>query len=91
MAEPKKGLAKLADDEIRSGPRGLLEELFEDYYKHRKRLYYMNFVRGIFFGFGTLIGGTLIVALLLWILSIFQYIPFLDGVVDAVQNSLQKK
>ena len=90
MANTKKGLAKLLEDEVKGAPKALLEELFEDYYLHRHRLYVMNLVRGIFFGFGTVIGGTLVVALVLWILSIFHYIPFLDGIVNAVQYSLQK-
>lgn len=51
----------------------------------------MNFTRGIFFGVGTVIGGTLVVALILWILSHFTNVPggigdFVRYVVDIVQQ-----
>ncbi len=91
MATPKRGIAKVVDDEVRGAPKALLEELFEDYYLHRHRLYTMNLIRGVFFGFGTVVGGTLVVALLLWLLSIFHYIPFLDGVVNTVEQSLEDR
>ncbi len=80
---------QIADGEVKGAPRALLEDLFEDYYKNRHRIYTMNLVRGIFFGFGGVIGGTLVVALLLWILSIFHYIPFLSDIVDAVKSTIE--
>ena len=47
----------------------LIEELFYDFNRNRFQIYWMNFTRGIFFGLGTLIGGTVVVAFLIWILS----------------------
>jgi hypothetical protein len=59
-ANTKKGFAAaVAEGEVKGAGRALLEDLFEDYYKHRKRLYFMNLVRGLFFGFGSVIGGTI--------------------------------
>ncbi|HKX73063.1 MAG TPA: DUF5665 domain-containing protein [Candidatus Saccharimonadales bacterium] len=89
------GVKKLAtavkDDQLKGAPRAVLEDLFDDFYRHRKQVYWMNFVRGIVFGFGTVIGGTIMVALLLWILSLLNYIPFLEGIVDAAQESLKNR
>ena len=91
MAVKKKSLVRqIAEGEVKGAPRALLEELFEDYYHNRRKLYVMNLIRGVFFGFGTAIGGTILVALLLWLLSVFHYIPFLNGIVDATQHSLQQ-
>lgn len=87
----KKIAKQLADDQVKGAPRAVLEDLFEDYYKHRKQLYWMNLIRGVFFGFGSVIGGTLVVALLLWLLSALQYVPFLDGVTTAAQQSLERR
>jgi hypothetical protein len=87
----KKVAKKLADDQVKGTPRAVLEDLFEDYYKHRKELYWMNLIRGIFFGFGSVVGGTLVVALLLWLLSALQYVPFLDGITSAAQQSLERR
>jgi len=86
----KKGVIKqLADDQIKYAPQAVLEDLFEDYYQRRRQIYWMNLIRGIFLGFGTVIGGTIMVALLLWILSVLHYVPFLDGITEAAQHTLQ--
>jgi hypothetical protein len=87
----KKVAKDLKDDQVKGAPRAVLEDLFEDYYKHRRELYFMNLIRGVFFGFGSVIGGTLVVALLLWLLSALQYVPFLDGIVNAAQESLESR
>lgn len=51
----------------RKARRRLIEELFYDMYQSRRRVYWVNFWRGVAFGFGTLIGGTVVVALIVWI------------------------
>ena len=86
----KKAVTKAIDAEVKNAPRAMLEELFEDYYKNRHRLYIMNLIRGVFFGFGTVVGGTIVVALVLWALSFFHYIPFLNDILKAAEHSLQQ-
>lgn len=49
--------------------RALFEELFYDFHRNRRQVYWMNFVRGIFFGFGSLLGGTIVVAIVFWVLA----------------------
>jgi hypothetical protein len=80
----------IKDGEVKGAPRAMMEELFQDFYKNRHQIYVMNFVRGIFFGFGSVVGGTIVVALVLWILSVLNYVPFLDGVTNATQETLEK-
>lgn len=82
------GVKQLRDDMVKGAPRELMEELFQDFYKHRYQLYWMNLLRGVFFGFGTVIGGTLIVALLVWLLSLFNHVPFVGEFIEAVQRSV---
>ncbi len=72
--------------------RAVLEDLFYDFNSSRKEIYKVNFIRGIFLGFGTVIGGTLVIALILWLLSLLTDIPggigdFIQYVVDTVENS----
>ncbi|MDK2899413.1 MAG: hypothetical protein PWQ10_600 [Patescibacteria group bacterium] len=50
----------------------MIEELFYDFGRNRHQIYWMNFTRGIFFGFGTILGGTVLVAILVWILGQFS-------------------
>jgi hypothetical protein len=89
MASPKKAVKQMRDDVVKSAPRETLEELFQDFYNHRYQLYAMNLFRGIFFGFGTVVGGTLVVALLLWLLSLFNEVPFLGQFVEMIQRSIE--
>ena len=91
MAEKKKGVVQnFKDDQLKYAPQAFLEDLYENYYSRRREIYMMNLVRGIFFGFGSIIGGTIVVALLLWVLSALEYVPFVDGLVDGAQKSLQQ-
>lgn len=83
------GVKRLRDDVVKGAPRELMEELFQDFYKHRYQLYWMNLLRGVFFGFGTVIGGTLIVAVLLWLLGLFNQVPFIGEFVDTIQRSVE--
>lgn len=82
---------KLKDDVVRGAPRETLEELFQDFYKNRYQLFWMNFLRGIFFGVGTVLGGTIVVALLLWLLALIGQIPWLGEFVETIQRSLEAR
>lgn len=85
----KSGIKKFKDDQAQDGARGFLEDLFDDYYAQRYKVYKMNFIRGIVFGFGSVIGGTLMIALLLWILTFFNELPFIGRFTETIQHSIQ--
>lgn len=70
--------------------RAMMEEIFNDYYKRRVSVYKMNFVRGLFFGLGTFLGGTIVVAILVWALSLFVNIPGIGDEVQKAQSTLQR-
>ena len=68
----------------------ILQELFNDFNKNRFQIYKLNLVRGIFFGFGSVLGGTVVIAILIWILSaVSSFIPPLSDYVEALNNVLQ--
>lgn len=72
--------------------RAVLEDLFYDFHSSRKEVFAMNFVRGIFFGVGSVLGGTIVVALVVWLLSWLTDIPggfgdFIQYIVNVVQGS----
>lgn len=76
----------------RSARTKLIEELFYDFNRNRHQVYLMNFVRGIAFGVGSVIGGTVIVAILVGLLSLFTDIPggignFVQSIVNSVNSS----
>ena len=88
----KKVVDKVKRENEIGARRAVLEDLFYDFHKSRSQIYWMNFFRGVFFGVGTVIGGTIVVALVAWILSLFTDIPggfgdFVQYVVDLVRSS----
>jgi len=90
----RKGLLKKVSDKIKkdneNGARqAVLEDLFYDFNRSRGQIYKMNFVRGIFFGFGSVLGGTVVVALLIWALSLFVHVPGVGNAIQDIEHSLQ--
>lgn len=88
----KKVVNKVKRDNERGARRGLIEDLFYDFNRTKAQVYWMNFFRGLFFGVGSVLGGTLVIALLVWVLNLFADIPggvgdFITYVVDIVQKS----
>lgn len=85
----KKTVQKVKDNQAQAATRGF-EDLFDDYYAQRYKVYKMNFVRGVVFGLGSVVGGTLMVALLVWVLSFFNEIPFIGNFTHTVQRSIER-
>lgn len=71
--------------------RAVMEDLFYDFNRKRSQVYWLNFVRGIFFGVGSVLGGTVVIAIVIWLLSLLVDLPggigdFVQYIVDIVQN-----
>ncbi|RKW03106.1 MAG: hypothetical protein D8B38_02250 [Candidatus Saccharimonas sp.] len=65
--------------------KAILEDLFYDFHQNRAEVYKMNFIRGIFFGLGSVLGGTILVALFVWLLNaIGLLVPGLADFIDSV-------
>lgn len=91
----KKNVAEKAVQKVKEGNeqgsrRALIEELFQDFNRSRVQVYRMNLVRGIFFGFGSVLGGTVLIALVVWLLSFAVDWPWVGETVEQVQDSLQR-
>ena len=84
-------LIKLAEKKReRIAKRKMFEQLFDDFYSNRGKVYKVNFIRGLFFGFGSVLGGTVFVAVVVWILShLANWIPFIGDVIKLINNSVQ--
>jgi Domain of unknown function (DUF5665) len=88
----KKIIQRIKSDNENGARVGILEDLFHDFNKKRSQVYWMNFVRGIFFGIGSVLGGTIVLAVVLWILSLLVDLP--GGVGDFIQyivNTVNQK
>lgn len=66
-----------------------LEVLFASEYINKRALYKENFIRGLFFGSGTIIGTAIILTAILWILSLLGHIPFIEPIVRNIEQTLQ--
>lgn len=60
--------------------------IYETNYTNRKRAYMFTFFRGIIYGFGLFLGGTILVAILLYSLSFFDQVPFAEKLYNAITN-----
>ncbi len=92
MDKVKKVTEKMKKNNETGARRAVLEDLFYDFNSSKAEVYKMNFIRGIFLGFGTVIGGTLVVALIVWVLTLLADIPggtgdFIQYIVDTVESS----
>lgn len=67
----------------------MMENIYESHYSNRWRAYRMSFVKGIFGGLGGVIGATIVVALLAWILTLTQHVPFLEDLSRNTRNTLE--
>lgn len=66
-----------------------LEILFATDYIDKKKLYLSNFLRGMAFSVGGVVGVTVIVGLLLWILSLFDQVPLIGPVLENTRQTIQ--
>lgn len=87
----KKIADKSKEDNENAARRNVIEELFYDFNASRAQVYKINFFRGIFFGLGSVLGGTIVVALLIWVLSLVAgFFPpledFFNGVTDTIKS-----
>lgn len=81
---------KVKKDNETGARKSVLEDLFYDFNRSRVQIYKMNFFRGIFFGLGSVIGGTIVVALLAWVLSLFVNLPAIGDTIQGFQDTIQK-
>jgi len=82
---------KKVDNAEQDARRALIEDLFFDFNRNRSQVYKMNFIRGIFFGLGTVLGGTVLVAFMIWSLGQFaHWFPTIGIPVNIITESLRK-
>lgn len=65
-----------------------LEYLLAAGYVSKKRLYFANFMRGMFFALGSIVGVALVSTLVIGILSQFNQSKFVDNLQRNVENAL---
>lgn len=69
----------------------IVASVYETGYLDRATAYKSSFIKGLFQGFGGAIGATVLVALVVWVLSLFSQVPlvgrFTNGLHEAVNSA----
>ena len=91
----KKAVHKIKTDNENGARKAIIEDLFYDFHKSRRQVYTMNFFRGVSFGVGSILGGTVVIAIIVWLLNLLVDIPggvgnFIQHIVDTVQQHATK-
>jgi hypothetical protein len=83
---------RVRNDNERGAREAVLEDLFNDFNRNRFTIYKFNFFRGIFFGLGSVLGGTVVLALLVALLNLTGHLvpgiaDFLNQIIDVMQQA----
>jgi phage shock protein PspC (stress-responsive transcriptional regulator) len=93
MSVPKTQIGKLDKETYEKLGKAVEATLVQDYIQllhSTRRQIWSSFVRGIFAGLGSVIGATLVVAALLWILAIFGTAPVIGDFFRSLGQSLKQ-
>ena len=66
-----------------------LKTFYEMGYVSKRQALIFSFLKGVLGGAGAFIGGTLVIALFIWVLSIFSEAPIIGEIAKEIQDSLQ--
>lgn len=83
--EDKETLKRNHDDIAKA-----LEILFATDYIDKKKLYFNNFLRGMAFSAGGVIGATIIIAILIWVLSLFDSVPLVGPFFENTRQTIEQ-
>jgi hypothetical protein len=87
------GSHKLSDDDYRKLGKALEKIVRKDYVDlalNWKRLVGVSLLRGLAVGFGTVLGATILIALLVWLLSLFDQLPFVGNLFENVRQTIDE-
>jgi hypothetical protein len=86
----KKNMQQKMTDQQRLAFAKQIEQLYEAAHADLRKILLFSFLKGIATGLGVFLGGTLVVALLLWLLSLGSNVPFVGRISQSAERSIQQ-
>ena len=68
----------------------IIRKDYVDLALNRKRLWKVSFIKGLVSGFGGVLGATMLVALLLWLMSLLGHVPLIGPVIENTRDTIQR-
>lgn len=68
-----------------------LEYLLAAGYVNKKKLYFANFMRGMFFALGSIVGVALVSTVVIAVLSQFDDAPFVNNLRNSIESAVEVK
>ncbi len=65
--------------------------LYDHINPDRTGLFRTAFLKGIFTGVGSVVGATIVIALLAWLLSVLGHVPFIGPITDNVRGTIENR
>lgn len=69
----------------------IMVDVYESGYVNRARALRMHFIMGVFRGLGTAVGATIVVGIIIWLLSLFDSIPFVNTITQQVRQTISEQ
>jgi len=66
----------------------MLVNIYDSGYVDKNTTYKMSFIKGMLAGLGGVIGATIVVALLIWFLSLFSQVPLIGPFIEKTQQTI---
>lgn len=67
----------------------MVENIYLTGYIDKNQMYKMSFLKGLVTGLGGVLGATIVVGLLLWVLSLFNRVPLIGPITEQIKETVQ--
>jgi len=68
-----------------------LQAFYDAGYVNRRQAFWFAFLKGVLGGVGSIVGATVAIALVLWVLSGLDQVPFVGHLSESVRQTLQQR
>ena len=69
----------------------MLTNIYESGYVDRNKAYKTSFLKGVVSGVGGVVGATIVIGLLLWVLSLFSSVPLVNRFTNSLQQTVNQR